>query len=270
MDLSNFYIFWVEHCSYPFGKNEPGVLRHKHEFFHYIYVDDGEGEITIAGKPYPMIPGNIYLLPPFVEHAFHNTGNVPLRSFEIKFQLNDTTTAESMEKLPFCADVSEYPIRLAVSTIYEETKKNLPLSSKIINLNFQLLFNYLLRYCENPSFSEASDIERKFFSPEIDSVINYILENLADDLSLDILAKVAGFEKNYFLRKFRRETCRTPMNFIREKRIKKAKELLRFSDMNISQVALAVGFQSIHYFSKVFYESTGVRPLNYKNENGIS
>ena len=143
------------------------------------------------------------------------------------------------------------------------------MSLEIINLNFQLLIAYLLRCYDDIRENLDCDKNSENFSSEIDAVISYIYENLAEDMSLDELARIAGFEKNYFLRKLKKRTKQTPMNFIKEKRIEKAKELLLYSDMNISQIAIATGFKTIHYFSKVFYETTGARPLNYRNENKI-
>ena len=83
--------------------------------------------------------------------------------------------------------------------------------------------------------------------------------------------KICGkFESFLVCRKFKKTTQYTPMSYIKEKRLEKAKELLHRSDMNISQIALASGFKTVHYFSKVFYESTGIRPSDYRNSiNGV-
>ena len=45
MDFSNFDIIWVEWCTYP---SETGISKHRHEFFHFLYVDSGEGEISVV------------------------------------------------------------------------------------------------------------------------------------------------------------------------------------------------------------------------------
>ena len=57
----------------------------------------------------------------------------------------------------------------------------------------------------------------------------------------------------------------TPMEFIRCKRIETAKDLLLFSDMNITQIAYSTGFKSIHHFSNTFFKYTGIRPNQFKN-----
>lgn len=263
MDLSNFNIIWIESCEY---LSEIEIPKHSHEFFHFIYVAEGMGDITIGEKRHSMSAGNIYLVPSFTNHAFFNRDKTPLKTLEIKFTMNNSEAEETIKNLPFRMSVKNYPVKSILLTIFQETFKRRTMSEEIIKLNFQLLIVYLLRCHDDIQENLNCDKSSENFSSEIDMVISYIYENLAEDMSLDDLAGIAGFEKNYFLRKFKKRTKQTPMAFIRDKRIEKAKELLLYSDMNISQIAIVAGFKTIHYFSKVFYENTGVRPLNYRNE----
>ena len=264
MDFSNFDIIWVESCTY---QRETGISKHRHAFFHFLYVDSGSGEITIGENRYTMDAGSIYLVPPFVDHAFFNVAKTDLKTLEIKFSLNSGETVGAIEKLPACINVKSSPVKAILRTIIKEHDKRQPLSAKVISLNFQLLLTYLQRFGENMDGTEESD--RKKLSPEIEKAVNYICEHLTEELNLEMLANIVGFEKNYFLRKFKKQTNRTPIEYIREKRLEKAKELLRYSDMNISQVALATGFKSVHYFSKVFLKHIGKGPMSYKDANKI-
>ncbi|MBE7026889.1 MAG: helix-turn-helix domain-containing protein [Ruminococcaceae bacterium] len=265
MNFSDFDIVWVSSCEYPC---ETGIQKHKHVFFHFIYADSGVGEITIGNKKYEMSAGRIYLAPPFVEHAFFNKGDTALKTLEIKFTLKTLQTEDAIKKLPYCINVKNHPIKAILSTILNESSDNLPMCDLAISYNFQLLMLHLLR-C-NERFVESSIHESdKKFSPEIKKVINYIYENLTEDISLEKLADIAGFEKNYFLRKFKKQTNTTPMSFIRDARLEKAGDLLRYSDMNISQIAIATGFKGIHYFSKVFFEHIGIRPIDYRNKGKL-
>ena len=153
--------------------------------------------------------------------------------------------------------------------IHRETLEKEPFFFEIVNMNFRLIITYLYREYQNFYEIVTDDGTEKNVS-EINKVLDYIFENLTEDISLEVLADIAGFEKNYFLRKFKKTTQYTPMSYIKEKRLEKAKELLHRSDMNISQIALASGFKTVHYFSKVFYESTGIRPSDYRNSiNGV-
>lgn len=262
MDFSRFNIIWIESCTYPC---ESVISNHKHNFFHYIYCISGIGNITIGNKQYEFHPDNIYMVPPLVEHTFSNSGNSQLKTIEIKFSIENLETQEALKSLPFCVNAGKNPTKSILLAMYEEHYYKRYLSTTIIELNFKLLLSHLLRNGDYIDKNQIENCVEERFCPEIDKVVKYIYENLSEDLSLKKLSEIAGFEKKYFSRKFNKIKKQTPVNFVKQTRIKKAKELLRYSDMNITQIAEATGFKSIHYFSKQFFESTGIRPLSYKN-----
>lgn len=260
METGDFKIIWVSHCSY---SSETGVSCHKHPFFHLIYVESGEGEIIINEKVYRMFPDNVYLIPPFTGHSFTSCENRELKSIEIKFSLYDGEGICC--KLPLCIKVKNSPIKAILMTILKENADKLPMFSDVVSVNFELLMLHLLRCTPEDFNAQEYDIRKKENSPEIDKAVEFIDNNLSEEISLTALAEVAGFEKNYFSRKFKKQINRTPMAFIQDKRIERAKELLIYSDMNISQIALATGFKTVHYFSNMFLKHTGKRPLEYRN-----
>lgn len=97
--------------------------------------------------------------------------------------------------------------------------------------------------------------------------IGYIEEHAADrDFSIDRVAKVAGMSPFHFCRTFKRHTSLTPMQFLVRKRLELAKELLKNAsgNMNISQIAAAVGFYDSSNFNKHFKRAAGVTPSGYR------
>lgn len=259
MEFNNFDIIWIEICNYPVGSS---IQAHSHEFFHFIYVDSGEGCINIDGREYTMLSGRIFPIPIGAEHTFYNSGDEPLRTLELKFSLDSREDIQSIAVLPICMEVEGYPIKNGLLNIYRESHKVQALSKEITALYFKLVMTYLIRCCDN---GDEGKVRKSSLSPEIERVTAYIKDNFARELSLDELAETAGFEKNYFLRKFKKQKGMTPMEYIHNKRLEKAKELLRFSDMNVTQIAAATGFKSVHYFSKVFYDSVGERPSEFRS-----
>lgn len=263
MRLNGFDIIWVDACTYLSGTC---VSKHEHTFSHFIYVESGAGEIVIDKEKYDMQPDSIFLIPPFIEHTFSNSGENPLKTLEVKFSFN--SGEDAIEKLPYCVNVKNVPVKAVLKTILKETTSKKPQAQNVRDLNFRLLLLYLMRSNEQNGDAVIRNNKRENF-PEIDRVISYIYENLANEITLEELAEIAGFEKNYFTRKFKRQTNRTPIIFIRDKRIEKAKQLLRYSDMNVSQIALETGFKTVHYFSEVFRMCTGERPSEYREKNKI-
>ncbi len=80
------------------------------------------------------------------------------------------------------------------------------------------------------------------------------------------LAGQAGMSEVHFRRLFRRVYHVSPLQFITSQRIRRAKELLIDGSLTIGQVADAVGYASVYYFSRIFKQVTGLTPSGYRQK----
>jgi AraC-like DNA-binding protein len=83
-------------------------------------------------------------------------------------------------------------------------------------------------------------------------------------LNLDALSSEACFSRYHFIRLFKRAFNRTPHQYLTEKRIERAKELLASSRLSVTDVCFEVGFQSLGSFSTLFHKRVGASPLIYR------
>ena len=83
-------------------------------------------------------------------------------------------------------------------------------------------------------------------------------------LDLDQLSREAGFSRFHFIRLFRSAYAQTPHQYLTRRRMEKAKELLSSSTLSITEVCLAVGFQSVGSFSTLFRRTVGRAPTDYR------
>ena len=72
---------------------------------------------------------------------------------------------------------------------------------------------------------------------------------------------------NSFIRLFHRQTDRTPQQYLRERRIRWASVLLRYSGKSIGEIADECGFATRYHFSRIFKEVTGYAPAEFRNMN---
>ena len=93
--------------------------------------------------------------------------------------------------------------------------------------------------------------------------VEYIKNNLADDLSLATLAKAANFSPIYFHTCFKSYTGKTLREFVEEERIKKACILLSANELSIEKIAEVCGFTSRSYFCVVFKRKMNISPREY-------
>jgi AraC family transcriptional regulator len=92
----------------------------------------------------------------------------------------------------------------------------------------------------------------------------YIRENLAQPLTLEELALVAGLSKRHFLRAFAESVGVAPHRFVVGLRIEEAKRQLAESAKPITGIALDCGFSHAQHFSATFRKSAGMTPLEYR------
>ncbi|NJM26341.1 MAG: helix-turn-helix transcriptional regulator [Bacteroidia bacterium] len=92
----------------------------------------------------------------------------------------------------------------------------------------------------------------------------FIDDNYDRDLDLDKLCAEACFSKFHFIRLFKRSYCRTPYQYLTERRIEKAKERLALGNATVSEVCFDVGFESAPSFALKFKSITGETPAVFR------
>jgi AraC family transcriptional regulator len=95
-------------------------------------------------------------------------------------------------------------------------------------------------------------------------VIEYIHDNLAEDLRLSELAEVAGLSQYRFSHNFKDTTGLAPHQYVIRERVERAKRMLRETDMTVLAVAYAVGCSNQSRFTLLFRRATGVTPSSYR------
>ena len=98
----------------------------------------------------------------------------------------------------------------------------------------------------------------------VQKVMTYIDQQYGEMITREQLGIVACLNPTYLARIFKTETGKSMGNYILDERIKKAKLLLETSEMTISEVAQAVGYDNFSYFSKLFKDRTGMTPKEYR------
>ncbi|HEV7796965.1 MAG TPA: AraC family transcriptional regulator [Pyrinomonadaceae bacterium] len=86
-------------------------------------------------------------------------------------------------------------------------------------------------------------------------------------LNLDEISSHACFSRFHFLRLFRQAFNQTPHQYLIERRIERAKELLSANDLRVTDVCFAVGFQSLGSFSSLFHKSVGHPPNTFREKS---
>lgn len=136
----------------------------------------------------------------------------------------------------------------------KETASRLYSESIAHTLMFHLIKNY-----------STANFEEKLFSGGLSGnklrrVTEFINDNLEQDLTLTEIAQVAGLSHFHFARAFRKTMGITSQQYITNRRIEKAKELLAKSDLPIVEVGFQTGFKNQSHFTTLFRKITSLTP----------
>ena len=103
----------------------------------------------------------------------------------------------------------------------------------------------------------------------IEKAIKYVEDNMSrTELSVEELSRELGMSRVHLYKKLLQITGKTPIEFIRVIRLKRAAQLLRESQLHVSEVAFEVGFNNPKYFSRYFKDEFGVLPSVYQEKEG--
>ncbi len=97
--------------------------------------------------------------------------------------------------------------------------------------------------------------------------LNHMEANLAAPFDLDVLAALCSMSRYHFSRAFHNTMAKSPSRWLIQRRMTRAREMLRATDQKILEIAASVGYDSPSHFAKIFREETGVGPREYR---GIS
>lgn len=272
--LENFRLFHLRDRST--GVVEP----HYHEFDKAVVFYSGSADYIIEGITYRLRPGDILFVR---HHDIHRPVIGPDSDYEravfwIKPGFLEENSTET-ERLESCfnlaserraclyspaADVKARIKRL-ISGLENALRDESFGSAILANTYFlQLLveFNRCV-LSESPQLPQNID-------PKMDEIIRYINGSLDEELSIDLLASMCYLSRYYFMRRFKEATGYTVHNYIQQKRLAAAAELLD-GGLTITEAAARVGFAEYSSFLRAFKKVFGMTPSEYmqKRERGL-
>lgn len=111
------------------------------------------------------------------------------------------------------------------------------------------------------------NIEEEDANELISSIKRYIKMHLSDEINVSKLAEIFYLSPNYFSRIFKKISGEGCNEYIVRKRMEKAKNLLKTTNIKVVRIALDVGYRDTNYFSLTFKKNIGLSPLQYREKN---
>lgn len=153
------------------------------------------------------------------------------------------------------------PFTTLLTDIYDLASSSDYIRDMRINEKLGSLLTLLMEQSWHP---ESVTVSRKRM--ELIAVKEYLDEHYTKRLALDDLAGTFFINKFYLSKIFRETYGTTINNYLISKRITRAKQLLRFTDMTVDEVGAAVGMGDANYFSRMFRKVEGISPRKYRKQ----
>lgn len=213
--------------------------------------------------------GGLHLIPPGPERSLRERDHTEclVLSMEPAFlqrSLADFLPAENLELIEKFAFADSQIVRL-LKALHVEAKLGAPSGKLFAESLATALAVYLARHYSSAS-SKIQNRRAGMTPPRLDRVLDYIGDNLDEDLSLSALAEIAGMNLFYFARLFKQSTGTSPHQYVLDQRIQRAKQLLRNSPITILEASVRTGFVDQAHFTKVFRRLVGVTPTQYRHQ----
>lgn len=238
-----------------------------------------EGETLESGAEPPrweLLPQRVYLIPSGC--ALHSRCTAPLRHFYLQFDLPGFAVQSVQRELfpgpvmvPVCAGF-EASVTALADVIAAETNDSRDIGCLspvrecwVRGVICEALGRYLSAVpLENLTRYRGRLLELRPFLP----ALSHINAHLGQRLCNRDLAALCNMSEDYFIRRFRTAAGVTPAQYIAQRRLASATELLLTTDWGIEFIAENTGFCDRHYFTRVFTRATGRTPAAFRRDDG--
>lgn len=256
MHNKDFNLLWVSKCTYP-AKHI--VNTNYHEHYQIVFILSGEGKIVVNGCMHDVEVNEVYIFKPNVKHSILVSTSKSLNTVELKFYCNNIANAAWLNQLaPLVTNTGE-AVRNAFINIINEVKYPDIYSENMINNILNQIILYLIRglYRKEDEQSIKNITKVDYSAPKqdkdpLDDVVNYINNEYHREIKLNDLAEMIYLSPVYFCSIFKEKYGVSPIQYLQNIRLEKAKKLLCNTNESITKIAEKVGFQSVHYFSRFF------------------
>ncbi len=248
----------------------PETNYHCHEdFIELSFVTSGSVDYLIEGKEYTLKKGQVLISNPGIYHKELFNSNTNCR--ELHLGLTNVNIFNSCKK--DFIDIGDKNV-LTLSTYKDEIlktcldivdeQKNHKQTSPFMLKSLVMKVLVLLHREINEEIPNLNSQEFSFKSREkkalVESITKYLNENYTEDISLYTLSKNMYLSPVYISKIFKELMGDSPINYLIQIRLIKAKNLLEDSKLSIKTIAKMVGYNDPYYFSKLYKKYYGISP----------
>lgn len=234
--------------------------------FWRMYVNNRDGaELVLPRGSYRLAPGEVHFVPAWVPFSCRCSG--PVSHFYVHFEMLGLPAVVVREVFDRPCSIGAEPEVLAWSAGIRDALPDelaaLARAKSQVYLAFGRLFESLT--------PEAQRRCRQFLAGDeaVRPALQQIEEHFDEGLDNASLARLCSLSEDHFIRRFRETVGQTPAQYVLDRRVTEAAQLLLFGADSIDRIATRCGFPNRHYFSRVFKQRIGQPPAAYRRSSRV-
>lgn len=242
----------------------PLELHYHENAFEFTLLTEGALTFSTETASYRYSGGDVFISYP---SEIHGTAGSPLTSGEVYWFQLDVSDCRNLLFLEEDAarnlverlmEIRHHVVNAGKREMMHQLKTAFRLAVTVgephLTAAYLVLFlNLLILAASETNFN---------LTPDIGNTLNFVLDHINDNLSLDMLADLCGLSISQFKQKFKSQVGISPRNFINQQKIEAAKSLL-LEGVSITDAAMQLGFDTSSYFSVVFKRYTAQTPSEF-------
>lgn len=263
-------------------KKEFSHVRKRFGFYFIVLKDIKCGDLIYGRHQYDYQEGTLVFMAPDQIVGQDDTGEVfQMKGWGLCFHpdiILGTSLRKKMKDYGFFSYESSEALHMSEEErqiilhcfqgIKDELKKTIDKHSKsIITANIEFFLNHCLRFYDR-QFTTRQNVNKNVLS-NFEQLLNDYFESDKPQMiglpSVQYFADHLCFSANYFGDLVKKETGKSPQQYIQFKIIDKAKNKLYNSEVSINEIAYKLGFKYPHHFSRMFKKMTGCSPTDFRS-----
>jgi AraC-like DNA-binding protein/quercetin dioxygenase-like cupin family protein len=260
--------------------HRPATL-HGHDFHELVVVLGGAARHVTSEGDYSIAAGDVFLIRGDLAHGYEDTNrlmivNILFDPGALGLPISDLRRLPGYHVLfsiePLMRQKHDFKGRLKLATdqLAEAaqliTRLDGELSERPAGYRFMArahlmhLIGFLSR-----CYADTGATERRSLLA-LGEVLSFIERHYGEEITIDRLAEIAAMSESSLMRSFRRVTGKSPIDYVVGLRVTKAAELLRSTDLSVTEVSFRCGFNDSNYFSRQFRKLMATPPRDYRKQ----
>lgn len=250
---------------------------HWHDEMEIIYVDDGQGIVTVQSSRYEVKRGDIIVVPLQTVHAIDRKSNYAMQYYNVLFSLSvldgvddicrkkyfEPLYRNEISPIIYAPDGSELNNLLLphIRTLIDGRHSDEYGNELMIKSALFAVLHHIITFAVPHTSGKAVDTSNY---DKLKKLLLYVRRHYGERISVSTAADICGYSCSHFMKIFKNMTGQSFTEYLIDYRLNTAANALSLTAARIIDIAFECGFENLSYFSRAFLGKFGVTPSQYR------